>query len=281
MPSLNAPSSVPVPTTSELMGFLSSAPSSIAGQWRTIPDSYGGGQGATAKAQVKISEILRSVGGPLATLNTGLGKLGRSLPTSGFSGVGIGGGGSSGGAGFGVFCPAGATPFGLYYQSFLDTLTWRDILPLEMLYPASWLPGMREIGSGLTQSWGSVYPRTGSLVQQHPVKGGAVLAQRVADIVGQRNQPHVYRPLDVQPGGWIWFGDQGIRENDNSHTRWQRLYPDAETSCSVFGGDDRFSLTSYGDAHVAASRDVVFNMWRRQECCQRLSGIYLGSISIQ
>lgn len=290
MPSLDSPSSIPMPTAIELAKFFQQAPAQIANQWSSIPDSYGGGQGATAKSQVDVQSILGSAGGQMSQLTSGLGKAGGVLnlgdeqsSSTGGAGNGRSGGsgsGAGGGSSINFFCPPGATPFGLYFDSNLDVMSWRGFWQLEQLYPATWLPGMREIGAGLQQSWGSVHPRQGSLVQQNPVKGSAVLAQRIADIVGQPAQPHIYAPLNLTPGGYVWFGDQGIRENDGNHTRWQRLYPHAETSCTVFGGNDSLSPTSYGDGHNTAERGVVFNLWRRQECCQRLTSIFLGSIAI-
>ena len=47
-----------------------------------------------------------------------------------------------------------------HFMSGLDALSWRQECP-EIFYPASLLPGLREIGTWPLQTWGGVYPRTG------------------------------------------------------------------------------------------------------------------------
>jgi uncharacterized membrane protein YgcG len=291
MPSFDSPSSVPAPTPAELMKFLGQGPGQIMQQWSQVPQSYwNSGQAQSARQMFDVQSIWQGATGSLGRITGALDQLGGVINVGSNSGGGGGsdngpgggggGGGGSAGDGGSFVCPPGATPFGLYYQSNLDAFFWRSILPLELLYPASWLPGLREVGSGALQTWDGVFPRHGNVVQQHPVKGSAVLAQRVGDIVGQEAQPHIYAPLNLQPGGYVWFGFQGIRENDGEHTRWQRLYPNPTRSCVVFGSNDTFGPSSYGDGANADDRGVVFNLWRRQECCRRLTNIFLGSIAI-
>ena len=63
-------------------------------------------------------------------------------------------------AGGGLLCESQTTSFFPYYQSALDAFVWRQGVP-EVFYPASLIPGLREIGSWPLQTWGGVYPRTG------------------------------------------------------------------------------------------------------------------------
>jgi integrating conjugative element protein (TIGR03756 family) len=293
-PSMDSPSSVPLPTPVELMKFFSEGPQEIADAWAAVPQSYmASGQAQFAQSSSNMQSVMGQAQGMLSGI-TGGGTL--SFGESGQSGGGGGSGSStsssentSGSANSGsssastssndkIVCPPGATPFGLYYLSNLDAFSWRGFWQLEQLYPGTWLPGIREVGTGLLGTWGGVFPRQGSVVQQHPVKGSAVLAQRVADIVGKGAQPHIYAPLQLEPPGFKYFGFQGIREADENHTLWQRLHPSPSTECVAFGSNDSLRPTSYGDGHNKTDRGMVWGMWRRQECCAKVTPIFLGSI---
>ena len=72
-------------------------------------------------------------------------------------------------AGVGLLCRSQTSPFFPYFQSGLDALSWRQEVP-EIFYPASWIPGMREIGTWPLQTWGSVHPRTGWTTQAEEPK---------------------------------------------------------------------------------------------------------------
>jgi len=97
-------------------------------------------------------------------------------------------------AGTGLVCDSQTTSFYPYFQSGLDALSWRFAVP-EMFYPASFIPGLREIGSWPLQTWGGVYPRTGWTTQAEEPKAAAINAQRAGDIVTRRRQPHIYRAV--------------------------------------------------------------------------------------
>ena len=292
------PSSVPVPTPAELAQWFTQFPSQVAQQWASVPSSYTSGQTGYARQQTNDwSGMLRLAGdaagmaGRVVSLyDTVVGtytaagnvlRLADSLGGNGAGGSGTGGVGAAlGGSDF--MCPPAIVPFGLAFQSDLDALFWRSMLPLENIYPATWLPGMREVGQGLLQTWGSVWPRQGMVFQQDPVKGAAVLAQRAGDIISYRAQPHIYTPLQLDGhSGYRFFGFQGIREHDAAHTLWQRVFPNPQRSCAIFGADDSLSIVGFGDGQNLDSRGTVWNAWRRQDCCRRPSGgvvIFLGSV---
>ena len=169
---------------------------------------------------------------------------------------------------FGVICESQAHPFVPYYQSGIDALAWRSPLP-ESLYPASVIPGLRELGSGLLQTWGSVYPRNGWTTQSEEPKAAALNAQRVGDIVTRTGQPHFYRPLTGPRTSRqkVWPPGPLLEHNARTGT-WQMLSPKGESTCNVFGGDDRLSPTSWSSGRVDAHGDYVWNLWRPYKCCK-------------
>lgn len=161
-----------------------------------------------------------------------------------------------------LLCPSSASPLGVYFQSDVDAHSWRGMLPLELLYVGSWLPGYKEVSrSPLANTWGSIYPRQGQLVQDHPVKASAVFAERVTSIITKRSQPHVYAPLDAASGGYKWFA----RVAD---PKYSMVYP-APSGCMTFGENDSVSLTSFGDFKTTSSHGYIWNLWTRYDCCRR------------
>ncbi len=296
-PSLTTPSTFPLPGLHELMSFPGSL-NGIEAQWSHVPNTVSAATFAQIKSMANVPATIASlpakiaaVPGALAQLQTGSGNLlslmnkGMSLP--GVSNLPIAGlpslqslvnipslqvlTGS-------VFCPPTSRPFALHYQSELDALFWRGVIPADMVYPDSWVSGMSEIGGFPSNTWGSVYPRQGGVTQEHPVKASAVHAQRVASIVSRTAQPHIYSPL-VEQGGFRYFSVGPINPNDGGQSAWQRLYPNAQTSCSAFGTNDSMGLVSWGDGNTSASESYSWNLWRRLECCQSMGQVFLGSIT--
>lgn len=314
-----APDSIPIPMPFELAQFFGNWPQQVMDQWAELPAGYSSSQtnyASEQSAQSGMSSGSMSTGASLIsayrtytdTMNggSGGGSSGGDGSSSGGSStpmLNLGGGSSSGGSGSGspgggggmgtgdtvgsnsgmneYFCPAGLIPFGLLMHSELDAWFWRGVIPLESIYPATWLPGFHEVGSGLINTWGSVFPRQGTLFQQHPVKASAVLAQRAGDIVTKRAQPHIYTIVDMYKDGWRWFGDQSIREHNEAQTIWQRIYPNPESTCRIFGSNDSLSPTSYGDNNTAPAEGYIWVPWRRQECCYAPAGYtYIGSVAM-
>ena len=182
-----------------------------------------------------------------------------------------------------ITCPSVAMPLQPYFQSTLDALVWRALLPVEMLYPASWIPGMREIGMGLTQTWGNVFPRQGDVVQQHPVKAAAVMSQRAADIITNTGQPHVYVNLPSggtrDHAGYRTWMPPPAREASAVHGLWQMSAPTitpAALTCEVFGKAS-FGPLAWGDYSTSGSDSYAFTYWRPYACC-RYRGKFIGAI---
>ncbi|MCG8047509.1 MAG: TIGR03756 family integrating conjugative element protein [Candidatus Thiodiazotropha endolucinida] len=180
-------------------------------------------------------------------------------------------------AGVGLLCPSQTTSFFPYFQSGLDALSWRQEIP-EIFYPASFIPGLRELGTWPLQTWGGVYPRTGWTTQAEEPKAAALNAQRAGDIVTRIGQPHVYIPVTGSSGfGRVWPPGPLV-EKDRTTGTWQMLLPRPEASCSVFGTNDLASLTGWGGGRVDSAGDYAWNLWRPYQCCRRRGQWFLFSI---
>ena len=209
-------------------------------------------------------------------------------------------------AGVGLLCQSQTASFFPYFQSGLDALSWRQEVP-EIFYPASLLPGLREIGTWPLQTWGSVHPRTGWTTQSEEPKAAAINAQRAGDIVTRTGQPHVYVSLsgdsymhnDVirQIDNWVDDGSGMLTnrrshifsgqkvwppgpliEKDHSTGTWQMLVPTPESTCDVFGTNDLASSSGWGGGRVDSAGDYAWNLWRPYKCCRRRGQWFLFDI---
>ncbi|QEA39628.1 TIGR03756 family integrating conjugative element protein [Pistricoccus aurantiacus] len=162
---------------------------------------------------------------------------------------------------FGWFCESDAVPFKPYFLSTLDALAWRSGIP-EMAYPEALTFGIRELGVP-GDLWSPVYPRSGFVSQTHDYKVAAATAQRAADIVTRRGQPHVYQPLapedDSDSGRWP---PAAVMEGDPETHKWQRLEPEMTMACSIFpdGGENN---------RLQPPGDYVWSLWRPYRCCKK------------
>lgn len=209
-------------------------------------------------------------------------------------------------AGVGLLCRSQTRPFFPYFQSGLDGLSWRQEVP-EIFYPASWIPGLREIGTWPLQTWGGVYPRTGWTTQAEEPKAAAINAQRAGDVVTRAAQPHVYVPLSgatymhndririidnwvddglgsfinqwfaLFSGQRVWPPGPLVEKNHRTGT-WQMLVPEPESSCNVFGTNDLASVNGWGGGRVDSAGDYAWNLWRPYKCCRRRGQWFLFDI---
>lgn len=224
------------------------------------------GAGAYAGGGAALDQMRRSLAASAAAAPTSSGRLARA---AGFAAPAAASGS--------MLCPSTAQGFTVHFHSYLDALVWRNVVPVELLYPQSYIPGLQEVGNFPFNTWGSLYPRIGSLTQQIPMKGAAVLAQRVAHIISQSGQPHFYSPLSAS-WGYRYFDLGPVLPNDPKNSKWQRLYPKPSPTCEVFGSNDTLSLTTWGDGKSASEEGYSWNLWRRLECC-KVEGIFIGSIA--
>lgn len=272
---LTMPSTISVPSISELSKFPSQELPAIGRGWVNVPSSIVETVGKDAKAMLdapqallsSLSTVMRAVDGVrqvMDIMDTVQQVQGAVAGIAQIASIA-----SSMTGGSTLFCPGGASFFGLHFQSELDAPFWRGVVPVEMLYAQSWIPGLGEVGSGYTQTWGNVYPRTGEIFQTHPVKASAVLAERVASIIYKSSQPHVY--TRVKPAsGYRYFREGEVR-------KWQMLSPLASSTCVDFGSNDSLSLTSWGDWETDSSDGYAWNLWQHYTCC-RQRGLYLYSV---
>lgn len=280
----NVPTNFTVPGATELMKFPTQELPAIQQQWASVPTQLGNNLLADAANLAKapgalLGNMQSAIGKVGSVLNSGVSLGDMSSITSQLSGVDLGPlqklvQGLQGSSSESVpFCPGSASMFSLHFQSDLDSPFWRGLIPLEMLYPASWIPGLQEVSHSPTiNTWGGRYPRTGQVVQSHPVKSSAVYAERVGSIITKSAQPHIYTRL-TPGGGVVYFETFGA-------TRWQMLSPlsPGNGSCIQFGQNDALSLFSYGDYKTSSTDGYVWNMWNRYDCCQRRTPIFLFSI---
>jgi integrating conjugative element protein (TIGR03756 family) len=182
-------------------------------------------------------------------------------------------------AGSGLVCESQAASFVPYFQSGLDALAWRQEIP-EIFYRASWVPGLREVGSWPLQTWGSVHPRTGWSTQAEEPKAAALNAQRAGDIVTRTGQPHLYLPLtgSFSARQRVWPPGPLV-ESDARTGVWQMLAPRPETDCQVFGTNDLPDPAGWGGGRVDPAGDYVWNLWRPYQCCERQGQVFLLDIN--
>jgi integrating conjugative element protein (TIGR03756 family) len=174
----------------------------------------------------------------------------------------------------GLYCPSEATAFYPHFSSGLDAWTWRLGLA-ENFYFFNFLPGRRVVGSGFYQEWGSVFPRTGFIMQKDDVKAAAVIAQRVGNIVTQTGEPHVYSALDGNNYSRTWLPGE-LLENDRNTGVWQMLAPKQDKKCYVFGANDVYSKP-WSHGRTSEDNRYAFALWRPYQCCEK-KGAWLFDI---
>lgn len=289
------PSLFKVPGYTELVGFPRYELPNIANEWRSVPADAANGMLTSAREMVAaptaVLNKIASIPATLGQIQTAAGKVSDLVNRGGnaanmgmklasFTGVDMGplralgqlaslATGASPISGS-IFCPGNATAFTLFYQSELDSLFWRGVIPTEMMYPSTWIPGRKEIASSTANTWGSVYPRTGEVVQSNPAKASAVLASRVADIISKRYQAHIYTKLDQGDRGFKYFSRMEGR-------KWQMLYPQADRGCQTFGSNDSLNLASFADGKQSDTQAYMWNVWHKYDCCLN-RGSFLFSV---
>ena len=274
------------PDTQELMQFPAVELPRIMQMWASVPVDLANGmiEGARATA-MNPSTLLGELGnlpGQISGMFDSLSSFGSMSSTmpEGADSYGGGGGGSggegqdggganstpfsqmmdsmnsglaAGGAGTSQYlCPGGSGMLSIQYHSELDSLFWRGKIPLELLYPGSWIPGIGEVGNSLINTWGGGYPRMGELVQSHPRKASAVLAHRTGSIIRQQAQPHIYKRLRAKGGNYRYFATM-------ADPKWQAVHPLPEPTCMTFGANDALSIGSWGDYKTSGNDGYVWN----------------------
>lgn len=177
----------------------------------------------------------------------------------------------------GVFIGSSARSFMPYYQSMLDAVAWRSPLT-EKFYPASYIPGMREVGSFPLNVWGNIYPRNGFIDQPTASKAAAVIAMRGVNIATHFRQPHIYH--------YLYYGSCGhhcqiyeAKEND-PNTQFQMIYPNSESKAEVFGSNDLGQISPWrSDAEQKGDGNYVWIMWRHYRGCIQAGAHFIGDVT--
>jgi integrating conjugative element protein (TIGR03756 family) len=291
------------PDTQELMKFASQELPRIMQMWASVPRDMANGvlEGARATAMNPSSMLgeLGNLPGQVSGMFSSMQSLGSSsastLPDGADAGAGGGGGDAGGGsaqstdfsrmmdemksgvsAGGGgnsdYICPGGSGMLSIHYHTELDATFWRGTIPLELLYPGSWVPGVGEVGNSLINTWGGGFPRMGELVQSHPRKASAVYAHRVGSIITRGAQPHIYKKLSPKgTGGFRYFATM-------ADPKWQAVHPLPEPGCITFGSNDSLGAGSWGDYKASSNHGYVWNLWLRYECCKKAAEIFLFAV---
>jgi len=168
-----------------------------------------------------------------------------------------------------LLCPNSTVSYFPYYLSQLDMIGWHFAIP-EMFYPQALVPGWDEIGNFPWYTWGSLYPRAGSLGTKNIDQAGAVFAQRAANIVTRPGQPHIYAyaPGPVADS----FGSQ-----INGETKWQMLAPRVENFCTSFGTDPDYPPT-FRAPDANDKGNFAYTLWRHYSCCSGSGDTYVGTL---
>lgn len=204
---------------------------------------------------------------------------------------------------FGVsyLCRSQVKPMFPYFLSALDLPTWRDG-GSEVLRQESLVPGLREIGDWPANSWGSVFPRTGFIMQPEDPKAAAVAVQRACDIVTQPGQARVYTPFGYSGHRRVFHGNSASRTRRNceesggrwgldgctrqaqiawlppineTNAHWQMISPITQTQCEQFGND-----ADWSQGKTSEDGSYVWNLWRQYECCVPGKGRFIGFRSL-
>lgn len=171
-------------------------------------------------------------------------------------------------------CDSVTRPLNPYYISLLDLLAWRNP-SVEGMRMASLTPGRREIGSWPVNTWGSVFPRSGWIVQPSPPKAAAVIAQRAADIAINGGPLRIRSRMSH--GKVNLWPPYRIRENNAATAKWQMIHPIEKKNCSVFGSNDLLKLADWGGGKVDKKNSYLWALWRPYKCCPRRGQVFLGS----
>ena len=200
-------------------------------------------------------------------------------------------------------CRRTSRPLFPYFVSLQDAAAWRSGLPDHDRREAR-EPGLREIGSWPDFTWGSVYPRTGFVIQAHSGKAAAVASQRAIDIVLRDGTGHVTgqsinhqaqpvtrgdamasnpKACQVSGGRWeqtpklghagrcvkqVWY--QWLGKADEKTDRWQMLLPHPTNRCETFG-----EQLEWRHPGVAENGGYVWNYWAKYKCCVKGGGVLL------
>ena len=201
---------------------------------------------------------------------------------------------------FGKFlCKSSVKPHFPYFVSLVDHKAWRSGFPDSERLEAN-TPGEREIGNWPSHTWGSVYPRSGFLFQEHPGKAAAVISQRAIDVVLGDSSGHIVSSFSQNSFNVVRRGDPNARSEDDcsrsggswknreascllqswyqwlpksneKKDRWQMILPTNSKSCVTFGESSVWPFHK-----LAEDGEYIWNYWAMYKCCVKAGGILLS-----
>jgi integrating conjugative element protein (TIGR03756 family) len=158
------------------------------------------------------------------------------------------------------FCTPLTWPMVPYFISTFDP-NWRDPTIETPWTLANLVEG---VNKGLSR-FGGLFPRIGFVKQGHDYKASLVAAKRAAHFVRQRNQPHVYAPLDTwydaETGQWP--------PSPRSGFVWQQLVPSLMSCRALPDIDDTTTLRDPYNQRINAVNGNAWQLWRTYSCCDR------------
>ncbi len=200
-------------------------------------------------------------------------------------------------------CRSASQPFFPYFVSLRDAIAWRSGMP-DAKRSEALERGVREIGLWPEFTWGSVYPRSGFVMQAHAGKAAAVSSQRAVDIVLRDSTGHVTGKFSANPEQRVTRGDvkaenprlchlsggrwqrtprlneegrcvrqvwhQWLPSANEQSDRWQMLLPHHARRCETFGAQPEWP-----HPEISESGRYLWNYWAKYKCCVKAGGVLL------
>jgi len=177
-------------------------------------------------------------------------------------------------------CETSITPYKPYFVSSTNPLVWNSgVIDAISSFKTSWgggTIGERSDGqSSPDNSWGTVNPRVGVVLNHDHLKVASVIAYRAMDIVFNGTFGIFNQTLGGETLRW-YQPSHKISEKSTEEGKWQMLYPRYESSCHVLA--DKSTMKPSGlDFEGWSDRrsndgSYAWHYWRRYECCKRPSG---------
>jgi len=177
-----------------------------------------------------------------------------------------------------LFCPSNVAPFQPYYLSYADTFFWRSGYPitdgpisgsdhsLEVMNPFT----SPSLGNGI-EEWGSMYPREGTVNNNHDAKTASVVAWRALDVL--------MKDVKNGSGGYrvgVPLPDNYERMYDSGQGLWQMIYPELK-SCQATPFYETTDVTKdFMEPNEFGG--YAWNYYNQYECCMNTSGTKIGEI---
>jgi hypothetical protein len=240
------------------------------------------------------------------------------------------------GAGFGVefaidryFCPTEVIPILPYYLSQIDTPWWRDFLDYKALI--AWQPFMADmihwdrilrcniiadldgiarkafdldeirggcvVGANELSMWGTIYPRTGTVIHNNDRKAASVMAERAMDILLDQGEALRLRmpvtPRDGRTGIWQpIFPEVGTCSASYRAklSGYSSMFTDPAVSISTITravedfakGNTQPAQTMVQDKDPTLDSRTgnAWNYWRPYSCCMSTRGSHIATTNI-